>query len=245
MVLLIAATAFATERTYDKEFQVSAGAQLSLDCHKGTIQIRTHAQPVIQVYARIYPDQGQDPALEDLLEIRERSGAAYVSLEVEYGDSGSIGRGLLGKSTTLPLVDFEIMVPDDAALELDSHKATFDVEAGSGPVTVDSHKGGGTIRGVRGDFRLDTHKGRFGVEVEELAGIEVDTHKGEVEVAILSAGDFSIRGESHDGTLRFEGRDVEVVRDDHDVRVDYSEGSGQNRIVLSTHDGTITFRFVD
>jgi len=93
------------------------------------------------------------------------------------------------------------------------------------------------------DVEVDQRKGS--ALAEEPAGVNVDTHKGEVEVAIHNASDFSIRGESHDGTLRFDGRDVRIERDHHDIRVDYREGSGYNRIVLSTHDGTIALRFVD
>ncbi len=246
---LVAATAtgFANERTFEKEFEVGAAAELSLDSHKGSIRIRTHGQSVISVSARIYPDNGENPELVDLVEIKTRAGSDYVSIDVEYPNSkGSFG-GLIGGQVTQPLVDFDIMIPDDASLRLDSHKSTFDVEAGSGEVEVESHKGTGTIRGVRNNLELETHKGRFTIEILQLADLALETHKGDIEVSIQGAYDFSISGDSHDGDLRFSGRDIPVEKehDHHGVEVDYREGSGRNRIRLSTHDGTIELHFVD
>jgi hypothetical protein len=65
-------------------------------------------------------------------------------------------------------------------------------------------------------------------------------------VVIFGAHDFVVRGESHKGKLSFEGRDVKVERDedDHDqLSVHYREGSGSNRIDISTHKGSINLRF--
>lgn len=240
MLLLVAATVFGNEQTFDKEFEVSAGAELALECHKGTIMIRTHSSPVITVRARIYPDGGEDPELVDLVEIKTRASANRVAVDVDYEQASKGISGLFGDQRTLPMVDFDILIPDDAALKLESHKADFDVEAGSGQVEIESHKGHGTIRGVRNELELETHKGEFTVEIAELADVSVETHKGEIELIIYGAHDFTIDGETHDGKLRFDGRDVQVEKGEHHgASVNYREGNGSNRIELSTHDGTI------
>lgn len=246
VMVMVAATAFANERSFNEEFNVSADAKLSLDCHKGNIKIRTHSQSVISVQARIYPDQGESPEAVDYLKINTRAGDDWVSVDVDFDPPSKGFGGLLGDQITMPMVDFEILIPDAAALELSSHKAHFDVEAGTGRVEVESHKGTGTIKGVRNDFELETHKGEFQIEVLELADMELETHKGDIEVVIHGAHDFVIRGETHKGKLSFEGRDVKVARDDDDdeeLSVDYREGSGSNRIDISTHKGSINLRF--
>jgi hypothetical protein len=248
MLLLVAAAAFGGERTFEKEFQVGAGAELSLDCHKGTIRIRTHSASVIAIKARIYPDEGKNPELVDLVEIKTRASSGHVSVDVDYEQTEKAFNGLIGDQRTLPMVDFDIAIPDDAALDLSSHKAEFDVVTGSGKVEIESHKGSGTIKGVRNELDLETHKGDFKVEVEQLADLSVETHKGDVEVIIYGARDFSVRGESHDGELRFDGRDIRVEKDEehhHGASVSYREGDGRNRIEISTHKGTVELRFVD
>jgi DUF4097 and DUF4098 domain-containing protein YvlB len=148
---------------------------------------------------------------------------------------------------TLPLVDFDITVPDDCALDLSSHKSEFDVSAPAGRIEIESHKGFGDIRGVRNDFDLDTHKGEFQVEVVQLTDLEVETHKGDVEVTIRGAKDFTIRGDSHEGRLRFQGRDIQVERDpdSDEIEVRHQEGSGRHHIDVSTHKGTIEVEFLD
>ncbi|MCP4901913.1 MAG: DUF4097 family beta strand repeat protein [bacterium] len=245
ILVLISATVFANERTFEQSFDVTADAEFSLDCHKGTIRVRTHQAPVIQVRARIYPDQGHDPELVDMVRIEPRSGSDYVAIEVEYERPEERFGGLLGGSATLPLIDFEILVPDDAALKLSSHKCEFDVEAGTGLVEIDSHKGKGTIRDVRNELELQTHAGRFEVEVTQLADLSVETHKGKIALEIHGAYDFSIRGDTHGGDFRVDGRDVQIKKERHGHSIDYREGSGHNRIRLSTHAGSIGLRFVN
>ncbi len=71
LLILVATSALAGERTYDREFPVEAGARFSLDTHKGNIKIRTDDGSTIRVHARFYPDQGKNPELLEKLMDRE------------------------------------------------------------------------------------------------------------------------------------------------------------------------------
>lgn len=246
-ITICLATSLATsqEQVFEKDFPVNAGAELSLDSHKGKIRIRTHNEAVIRVKARIYTDEGRNPEMVDLVEIKARGRSDYVSLEVEYDKPAKGLGGLLGGSMTLPLVDWDIAVPHDAELNLQSHKSEFDVETPSGRVEIESHKGHGRISGIVSDFRLESHKGKFEVEVEQLSDLRIDTHKGDIELILHGADDFVIRGDSHKGDLRFSGRDIPVEKEDDELMVNYRTGNGDNRINISTHKGDIHLRFVD
>jgi hypothetical protein len=245
VLLVLAATAAAAqERTYDREFPVDPGARFSLETHKGNITVRTHGGSTILVHARIYPDQGRNPELVDHVKIKERSGPHAVDLEVDCDQNHPDLRGLLQGGWTLPMVDFEITVPDDADLELESHKAHFDLEVPSGRVEIESHKGRGTISGIRGPFELETHKGKFEVTIDRLAGASIETHKGDVRVLLRDTSDLELTGSSYKGRLRFEGLDIPVtVSDGGQSQAHYRTGSGRNKLSLSTHKGTITVSF--
>lgn len=245
--VLVAATGFASDRYYDEEFQVGRDAEFSLECHKGSITIRTHPVPVISVQARIYADQGKNPELVDLTEIKARAGQRFVSIDVEYGRPDEKENSFLGESTTLPLIEWTILVPDDASLELESHKSTFDIDAPIGQIKIETHKGRGSVRGVRGAFELETHKGEFEVEIAELTDLEIETHKGDILATIYGARDFSIDGEaqSHEGTLQFSGYDIPIKKEDGELIVDFNSGSGRNSIEVSTYKGKIELRFLN
>lgn len=243
--VFFAATGFANERYYDEEFQVAAGSSFSLEVHKGSITINTHSAPVIVVKARIYPDEGKDVELVDLTELETRSGDRHVSIEVDYHQEKASKNSFLGNSYTLPMIEWDITVPDDASLELSSHKSTFDINAPSGKVEIETHKGTGTIRGVRGEFELETHKGEFEIEIVKLSDLDLETHKGSIVATIQGATDFSLEGESHEGTLRFTGMDVPITKDHDETIVDFEAGSGRNSIEISTHKGEIELRFLN
>lgn len=242
------AAVFGAERVVEKTFQVAPDARLTVEFHKGKIQIRTADVSEIRMTAKIYPDEGPDEDL-DLVEIDTSSGNDYVRIKVDYDQvQKERSRGLFDgwDGTSLPLVDFDIVMPDSGRLDIETHKGRLDVEAPSGEVTVESHKGEGQIRNVRGDFELETHKGDFDVEIAEMKDVQVETHKGTVDLQIRGATDFSVRGQSHDGRITFDGYDIPIERDRHHdgLWIDYTEGRGGNRIELDTHKGDIRLSFV-
>ncbi len=242
--------AMASERIVEENFEVRNDVRLDLECHKGQVNIETGDVTAIQMKARIYPDEGPVEDLE-LVEIKTSHGDRWVSIEVRY-DTDRMERNRREKSGlmssweggSLPFVDFDIVVPRGANLDLESHKSNFDVQAPSGEIRISSHKGRGKISGVRNDFELETHKGDFEVEIEEMRDLDIETHKGHVEVLAHGAKDFRLRGESHKGNLKFDGYDIEVRRgDDRERWVDETIGSGEHLVTLDTHKGTIRLDF--
>ena len=258
LMLILPVIAMASDKVVVKTFEVDSGARLSLECYKGEIKIRTGDVSSIQMHARIYPDEGPVSDLEHVM-IETSGRGDYVHIEVEYDEdamkSRNSGDGLLSSwnGTSLPFVDFDIIVPQDASLSLESHKSTFDVQAPSGEVMIDTHKGHGKVVGVRGDFGLSTHKGEFDVEVDLNGDLELETHKGKINVIINGADNFRLRGETHDGDLDFEGFGFKAERVEHwengdhhsseDSYVSETIGGGKHRIDIETHKGRIKLDF--
>lgn len=250
LVISLPVAVFAAERVVEETFEVAPDARLVVESHKGKIKIRTANVSEIRMTARIYPDDGPDEDV-DLVSIDTSSGSGYVRIKVDYDRvqrerSGGLFEGWAG--TSLPLVDFDIVMPDSGRLDLETHKGELDVEAPSGEVKVESHKGEGRIANVRGDFELSTHKGEFDVEIAEMGDVQVETHKGTVDLQVRGAADFSVRGQSHKGSISFEGFDIPIERDRHHddgLWISHTEGSGRNRIELETHKGDIRVEFVN
>ena len=246
LLVTLGATAFAgPEKNFEEAFSVGPNATFSLDSHKGNIKVRTGGDQIL-VKARVYYEEAVDARVLDYVNIEATHSGNLVKIEVEFDqkESKTLLESIFGKNSySWPMVDFDIVVPDDSNLRIDSHKATFDFQVPSGDIEIESHKGSGTIANVRGDFALETHKGQFTVDVSQLGDIDIETHKGDVEILLGDASDFTIDGESHKGSLAFTGRDIRVHREDGESTVSYAEGTSRHRIRLETHKGNIRLNF--
>ena len=252
--LLLLLTCFsltaADEREWSKIVPVDAGVSFSLDSHKGNINITIGADNEISMQARVYfSDSADIPEdrvgdLLDALNFNLSQSRQSVRLEVEYDrDFQKSWNQMFKRGFEMPMVDLEITIPDDSNLNLETHKSTFEVDAPVGNVRVETHKGQGVIRQVRNNFDLETHKGKVKVEIQDLHDVDVETHKGDVTLKIFDAGDFTLRGDSHKGNFNFKGLDIRAKKDDGELIVRHTEGSGRNRIDLETHKGDIRIEF--
>ncbi|MCB1049689.1 MAG: DUF4097 family beta strand repeat protein [Acidobacteria bacterium] len=220
-----------------KNFDMKPGSRFYLDTHKGHIQVVPSKDATCHVVARMVREPGVTYR-EATVQMKQFGGDVEVS--VEYDDDHS---GWFDDRDLVP-VEFEIALPDFVKLKIDDHKSTFDITCPRAEVKIDTHKGEGEIRGIMAPFELDTHKGTFKIQVVSLADFTIDTHKGDIEVTIQEAHDFSLAAESHKGDFRFKGRSVHAD-DDEDESYAYREGSGANRVRLSTHKGRIHLNFLD
>ncbi len=250
LLCLLACSAFAADRTVEKQFKVGPNATFALDNHKGTIVIRTQPGNQISVKAVIYMAEDEDNKMSaanrqaaiDALEVRFKNTDNLVKVEVENDNSEK--QSGISWNQTLPTVDFEIGVPQDANLELETHKGELQVQAPSGTIEIESHKGTGTIDGVRNAFKLSTHKGEFAIGFAKLARIEIETHKGDITLE-LPGGPMTLDATSHKGEFTFNGRKIPVTRERGETSATYTEGAGTNRISLGTHKGHFTVNFRD
>ena len=241
-----AGTLHAAERSEENVFQVDPGARLSLESHKGFIKIRTAAVSAIEVRVKIITEE--DPALLEYVQVEYRDTPSGLDIKVHH-DQDAYRRqagGFVWKGVTWPMVEFDILMPDDGSLRLETHKSEIDVEAPAGEVRIESHKGTGTITGIRSDLDLETHKGNFQVVIEDLYDLKIQTHKGDVTVDILRSSGFTLEGFTHKGRINFPDRNIQTrsKRDDGREKSYYfREGNGAGNIELDTHKGNIEIRF--
>lgn len=252
LVLTTLATLVATvsaveeKRYWDSVFPVNPTANFELNSHKGFIKVGHADVREITVKATYYfQDASDDPALLEYLSFKTRATADTVNIDVEFEPPKQTGSGWWSDGVNFPYVEFDILLPSSASLELDTHKSEIDVDAPSGEVEIESHKGTGIIRGVRNNLEIESHKGQFTVEVDELHDIEIETHKGDITVNVRNASHFTMVGTSNKGDFSFSGRNIPVTIEDRSSYVNYSEGHGGNKIDLETHKGRITLNFKD
>jgi hypothetical protein len=241
--IAFSATAAEDKLYWERVFPVNADVNFELDTHKGIIRLDHANVSEITVKATYYFDNDQDPEMLQYLEFKTRANADSVYVDTEFDPPKKGSSGWWTQGVSHPFIEFDILVPSNASIELESHKAEFDVEAPAGEVEIESHKGTGEIRNVRNNLEIESHKGRFKIEITELNDIEIESHKGDIEVTINNARNFTVVGTSHKGDLRFQGRDIPVTTEDKETYVDYKEGTGTHNIELDTHKGQLTLIF--
>lgn len=248
-VALMGLSLMAADQIFEQSYPVNPGADFSLSSHKGLIKISTDNGNTVRVYARIYVEPGDDDRAVDYTEIRANADDDSVRINVDYNQDSlkSAYSSLIGNHIPTPFVDFEIVIPDDLNLRVESHKSRFEIEAPAGLVTIESHKGTGFIKGVRNDFVLQSHKGEFDVDVEKMGDLKVETHKGDMAINVRGGSDFTLRGSTHKGDIEIDGRKVAYIREKHQRGMYIREkfGNGNYRVSLDTHKGRIRLNFLD
>jgi len=251
--LLSTFTAMAAERQWEASIDVNEDVLFSVSNHKGLVKIEVGNSNKVIIDAKVYmPDSADYTEAEaqkviDSVDFDLQESKRSVRLDIDLDTNfGEISKLFSRKNQTHPMVDLVITVPARASLDVETHKGTLEVDAPSGPIKVETHKGTGYVHGVQDDLKIETHKGTLDVTIDQLADLSIETHKGDVKVSVSGAENFRIDGDTHKGSLRFSGYDIPVKADEDDKHgsyVKYKQGTGENRIKLQTHKGSIRISF--
>lgn len=253
IVALTALNAIADdERVFDKAFDMAKAPTFFLENYKGLIKIRTHDQAVITVKARVFLTIDDDRLSDDeknqmldAMKIDFRHSDSRLHVVAEY-EPRSFKRGFFGIGSftpEYPQVDFDIVIPEDASIVVNSYKGKFDIEAGANYVQIESYKGSGTIVGVQNDFDINTYKGEFDIDIAKLSDVDLNTYKGNLDVTINGAQDFHLTAGTHKGDVDVFGLEADQVGFGERTHFDVRRGNGGNDIDANTYKGRISLRF--
>ncbi len=241
--MLLCTSSFAAVRVVEDSIPVNSDVNFSIDSHRGRVNITTGNVDSIEITA-VITHENRDAL--DRVEINIYRSRERVSVDVEYDyPIFNLGRLFSINSYEFPDIRFDIVLPDEASLTVDSHRSRLDIDAPSGRVRIDTHRGEGRIAGIRNDLYLETHRGNFDLQIVDLHDVRIDTHRGDINLDILQANNFTIDVETNRRSLRVRGRNISVHRNDRDNYIDYSEGDGSNLIRVDAHRGDIDINFLD
>lgn len=243
LLLLPALPSFAAEKVFVKTVEVNSDVRFSIDSHRGQVVITTGNVDTVSITAVIRHD---DAEVIDDVEIEVRSSPQRVSVGIDFDQNIFSFTSLFNlNSFEYPDIRFEIVLPEQASLTIDSHRSILDIQAPRGRINISSHRGEGFISNIRNDINLDTHRGDFELVIEDLHDVQIDSHRGNIQLNIASAINFSIDANTHRGDFTVQGLDVPIRKDERSRYIDFTQGSGINRIEIDTHRGSIDFNFHD
>ena len=220
-IWLTAATAQAQSGDdIEQEFNVQPGGTLNLESDSGPIDVRTWDQDVVRV--RIMNTDNFDISVE------QRGNDVWVVADSEGGfffnRSGNIR--------------FEVDVPNEFNVDLDTGGGSIIVAAITGSVVADTSGGRIEIGDVtRGSVEVDTSGGR--IEIGNVDGdVIADTSGGSINIGNVS-GD--VEADTSGGSIRIGDVEGNILADTSGGNIDV--GSSGGRVELDTSGGTIRAAF--
>ena len=239
LVLLTTAAARAAEK-YEEKFSrtepLDRDGRVYLGNISGDIEVTTWKENQVKIEAVKTARAGSlEKAKEDAakvtIEVRQEAGT--LRIEARYPRE----RGFWGGDSVNVSVDFKLVVPDGASVEVNSISGDVKMKELGGRAKVRSVSGDVEVRGAAG-FEGDLVSGD--VTLENIAGdVELKTVSGDVKAAVVKG---SVTAESVSGDVEFDGveeaRSVSAKSVSGDIRYRGRIYEG-GRYELRSHSGDV------
>jgi len=245
------------ERTVQLSSRMSAGSSFEAQTHNGSIKISGSDITECNLTATI---TGRAKTEEDAQKVAERT---TVKLE-------SFGGRLIAKvnkpaflTNQSVSVSFDVQVPNESDLELTTHNGSVEIrnitgrlngtthngkitaEQVSGTAELHTHNGSIICRDISGDTRLRTHNGSikayYSQALPSVCDISLITYNGGIELETPSNFSGEIDISTRNGSIRTD-LPITVVGKISKSRLSGRIGSGQGKLHLETHNGSIRVR---
>ncbi len=203
LILILAShfTLFASiDKTEKKNFNVKSGGNLYVDTDKGSIKIKTHSSETVEVEVFLKAKTNDDELAQKLFDnfkITYDQSGSDVKIIGEFKGSRDWLRNLFGGSKSNKLnVKFEITVPEQYNVDLNTSGGGIGVDDLNGFVDAKTSGGGLTFGNITGDINGKTSGG--GITIGKCdgdidvhtsgGGIKIDKCKGSVEAKTSGGG---------------------------------------------------------
>lgn len=233
------------------------GSSFSAQTHNGSIKVKGADVTDCNVIATIVAHATTEDAARKLTE--------QTNVRLEH-----IGSKLVAKiEAPSPLfnqsvsVSFDVTLPKSTNLKLISHNGTVEITAITGEVDATTHNGDVVTTEVCGTTKLGTHNGS--IECNKISGnVNLTTHNGNVNVDYSQAAppvcDISMvshngsikliappnlsaaaRISTHNGSIKSD-LPITVIGEVSKRELRGTIGTGEGKLHLQTHNGSITIR---
>lgn len=126
-----------------------------------------------------------------------------------------------------------------------THNGSINTEKTSGPIDLETHNGSILCKNLIGSVKAETHNGKanitFSEKAEAICNANVSTHNGGISIKLLPATSSVLEMSTNNGSIHTE-LDMTMVGAASDNYIKGILGSGQGKIKLKTHNGSIRIR---
>lgn len=227
LVLFFGAVAAHADFRMERQLELAPGGELELDAASGKITVEGTDRSGVRVLITSSRDD-----VEDRFEFTFREEAGRVLVKTEK--RGSFVRRWFDWNSSL---HFDVEVPRDVALLLDTSGGSIRVEDIIGPVDADTSGGAISVEQIFGDVRLDTSGGS--ITARRIDGnVLADTSGGRIEIDGASG---EVRADTSGGSISIKdvGGRVMASSSGGSVTASFAPGNAEGGS-LSTSGGSVT-----
>jgi len=181
-------------------FDLTVETPLSLDVETVNGEVSVRGVPGIQTASVVVHRRSRGETLD---EAQDRLDRIVVLVEAQGSELRLAYRSSEQESDVrrVSSVSFEVVVPDEARVEVETSNGAIDIVAMRGTIRLDTSNGANDVRRTAGSLRAETSNGR--VEVVGFDGdVVVDTSNGEVWLEEVVG---AIDAETSNGSVRYSG----------------------------------------
>jgi hypothetical protein len=187
---------------WEKTYEVAAGATLEIENTNGAIEVRTHAEPTIQVTAHRTARAVSEQGARDLLartKLEENATADLVRLVTPRTQGPSMGQHIE--------VRYEVLVPTTGAVTLTTVNGKVELDGVTGAVSLETVNGGIEARGVTGLRKAETVNGSVSLSLAGLPaqGTRVETVNGGVTLRMPAGVGANVSVRTVNGGITVDG----------------------------------------
>lgn len=223
----------APDREIRKSFAVQSGGTLTIDTDRGSIEVRTHDVPRVDVHVTL--DSGARADVNDF-EVDFRPSGADLFIEGDHHRKRGGWLGIFDGSSDLR-VKWNIVVPRQYQLELKTAGGSIHVRDLNGDVNARTSGGNLQLGRVQGRVHARTSGG--GIAIEETGGeVDVSTSGGGIRIT-RARGD--VRARTSGGSIRVDEvfGSIDAVTSGGSITASLSSQPGSD-CRLSTSGGSVT-----
>ena len=236
----IAALNAADYKDVNKTVSLNPNGAVTIENHKGSIQVTTWDRPQVDIKARIEaePQTTMDRRRFDATEVLIDSSADSVRIRTHYPEFDGCCSDDTGNN---PQVRYTIQMPRTGHLTIHDHRSSTEISDLHGALRIDTHRGTVRVHGLAGPVDLSTHRGDITIEFAALAGSSsIDTYRGNVELFLPRDSRFDVQADlgrhaNLDTDFAFITRTASVRRG----RVQASINGGGPALRLTTYRGDV------
>lgn len=245
------------ERVVHLSEPVGSAKVFEVETHNGSITVNGAATNMCDVTATITARADTEEnakKLADKVQVWLDTSGEKIAARIEKPDL--VGWQHVG-------VAFDVKITNHINLKLVTHNGSVEVSNITGEVEATTHNGAVMTRNVTGNHSLTTHNGR--ISCRQISGdIELETHNGSVDVVytdnaptpgkvdivthngdidFTSPPNFSAKADisTHNGSIRT-ALPITVVGEVSKKELRGTIGSGEGRLHLETHNGSIEIK---
>jgi DUF4097 and DUF4098 domain-containing protein YvlB len=223
------------EETIEETFEVDGPVTLDLEGVSDSAVVMGDARDRVQLTARLSACGEDEEDARQKADVQINQNGNRITIRVVRPKTVYLVAGYTGRVQ----VDYQIHVPAETSVRMDTASGNLEVFDVTGPVDLESVSGNLAVEGVKGEVSARTSSGDAAlIGLDDAGDVEVRTTSGDLELRDVTARSLTARTSSGDITLADLdcSGDVEVRTTSGDVELEEVDAAN---LLVETSSGTI------